>query len=337
MKGSIVITLYIVVCLIYIFWSDSIVFYLAPDLEQTRYLQTVKGTLFVLVTGACLGFLIHRYNRQQQKIRENLEASLKQSQELAEKLQNAMDDIETSQISMAQKSDALKRSNEDLNQFAYVVSHDLQEPLRMVSSYLQLLERRYKDKLDEDAQEFIYFAVDGASRMQGQIRSLLEYSRLNTRGQAFKEINLGEVIQGALNNLKLAVDEKNVEILVEELPEVKGDAVQLSLLFQNLLSNVLIHGIPENRSPKIKIQGTKQEHDHLICVEDNGPGFDQKFASRIFEIFQRLSREGKGTGIGLALCKRIVERHGGRIWAESEKGEGTRILFTLPGISVTED
>lgn len=330
MKGWVIITLYIVICLGYIFWSDSVVIYLASDLEQTRYLQTIKGTIFVLVTGALLGYLIFRHDRRQEQIRRDLEESLRQTKQLAQELQAAMDQIETSHGSLEQKSDALKRSNEDLNQFAYVVSHDLQEPLRMVTSYLQLLERRYKDQLDKDAQEFIYFAVDGARRMQEQIRSLLEYSRLNTRGQKFTKVDLSEILQGSLNNLRLALDEKGIELCVGELPKVMGDSAQLSILFQNLLSNVLKHGCKENASPRVDIQSTEREHELLICVEDNGPGIEQRFTGRIFEIFQRLSREGEGTGIGLALCKRIVERHGGRIWAESEPGSGTRILFTLP-------
>ena len=200
----------------------------------------------------------------------------------------------------------------------------------MVTSYLQLLERRYKDQLDKDAHEFIYFAVDGASRMQGQIRSLLEYSRLSTRGQSFTNLDHGEVIQGALNNLKLSLDEKGVEVCIYELPQVNGDLMQLSLLFQNLFSNVLKHATRENNSPRVEVHGAEKEHEYLICVEDNGPGMERRFTERIFEIFQKLSREDEGTGIGLALCKRIIERHGGRIWAESEPGKGTRIMFTLP-------
>lgn len=334
MKGSIIITLYIVICLIYIFWSDSIVFYIAPDMEQTRTLQTIKGTLFVLVTGALLGFLIYRENRKQEGIRKNLQESLRQSEDLSDRLKKAMIDAEISNDSLEEKSDALERSNKDLVQFAYVVSHDLQEPLRMVTSYLQLLERRYKDELDKEAQEFIYFAVDGASRMQQQIQSLLEYSRLNTKGQKFTDVALNDVIQSAMTNLKLALDEKGVEVCIGELPNVKGDPAQLSILFQNLFSNVLKHATRDNRSPRIDVLCTEREHEYLVCVEDNGPGIEQRFAERIFEIFQRLSREGEGTGIGLALCKRIAERHGGRIWAEGEVGKGTRIMFTLPRLSL---
>lgn len=332
MKGSIIITLYVVICLGYIFWSDSLVFYLAPDMEQTRYIQTIKGTVFVLVTGVFLGFLIHRHNRHQVLVRRDLEDSLRQSQSLAQELQRAMGDIETSNHSLETKSDALKRSNDDLNQFAYVVSHDLQEPLRMVTSYLQLLERRYKDELDSDAREFIYFAVDGARRMQAQIRSLLEYSRLSTRGQAFTRVDLRDAVNDALQNLSLSLNEKGVDLCVDSLPRIHGDPVQLSILFQNLLSNVLKHATKggKDTSPRVDIYSSEKPHEYLICVEDNGPGFEQRFSERIFEIFQRLSKSGDGTGIGLALCKRIIERHGGRIWAESEQGKGTKIFFTLP-------
>ena len=330
MKGTLIITMYVVICLAYIFWSDGIIYYLVPDIEQTRVLQSIKGTIFVLVTAGLLGYLIHRHNNKQELTRINLQRALDESRQLSNQLQDAMLAIQTSRDSLEAQSNALKRSNEDLVQFAYVVSHDLQEPLRMVTSYLQLLERRYNDQLDDDAREFIHFAVDGAQRMQAQIQSLLNYSRLNTQGQAFTDVDLNNVLANVLQNLSITLDEKGVDLCIGELHNVRGDPAQLSILFQNLLSNAVKHGITGEGVPRIDIRCSEEEDTYLFCVEDNGPGFEQRYAKRIFEIFQRLSRDGEGTGIGLALCRRIVDRHDGQIWAESQPGVGTRIFFTLP-------
>ncbi|MCU4973969.1 ATP-binding protein [Halobacteria archaeon AArc-m2/3/4] len=224
----------------------------------------------------------------------------------------------------------LEESNERLQQFAYIASHDLQEPLRMVTSYLQLLEHRYSDDLDEDAKEFIEFAVDGAERMEAMIEGLLTYSRVETQGQSFDSVDLEAVLDDVLTDLGLRIDETDAEITAESLPIVSGDASQLHQLFQNLLENALQYS--GEQKPRVSISATRDEDEWMISVSDTGIGIDQEDADRIFEVFQRLHshEEYKGTGIGLALCQRIVKRHGGKIWVDSEPEEGSTFSFTLP-------
>lgn len=224
----------------------------------------------------------------------------------------------------------LKRSNSELEQFAYVASHDLQEPLRMVSSYVQLLEKRYSEQLDDDAREFIGFAVDGANRMKELINDLLALSRVGTRGNSFKPVAVVDAVAAAENNLRLAIEDSGVRITHDPLPVVDADLIQMTQLLQNLLENAIKFRGKE--PPRIHITARRNDGEWEFCVSDNGIGFDKKFADRIFVIFQRLhGRESyEGTGIGLAICRKIVERHGGRIWAESEPGKGSDFYFTLP-------
>ncbi|PGF14175.1 PAS sensor protein [Natrinema sp. CBA1119] len=224
----------------------------------------------------------------------------------------------------------LEESNERLEQFAYAASHDLQEPLRMVTSYLQLLENRYADDLDENAEEFIEFAVDGAERMSEMIDGLLQYSRVETQGDPFEPINLDDVLEETIENLQMTIEESNAEITVDSLPEVHGDHSQLQQVFQNLVSNAIEYSGDE--PPKIHIDAEQHGAEYVISVLDEGIGIDPEDQDRIFQVFQRLHsrEEHPGTGIGLALCQRIVERHGGEIWVDSEPGEGTTFSFTLP-------
>jgi PAS domain S-box-containing protein len=224
----------------------------------------------------------------------------------------------------------LARSNAELEQFAYVASHDLQEPLRMVSSYMQLLERRYKGRLDQDADDFIGFAVDGAERMQHLINDLLAYSRVGTRGKPFEPISCNNVLELALDNLQLAIQDNKASVTHDPLPEVTGDEAQLVQLFQNLIANAVKFHREEKPQVHIGVQEGKKEW--VFSVRDNGIGIDPQYAERIFVIFQRLhSRtQFQGTGIGLAICKKIVQRHGGRIWVESQPGKGATFFFTLP-------
>jgi PAS domain S-box-containing protein len=224
----------------------------------------------------------------------------------------------------------LERSNAELEQFAYVASHDLQEPLRIVASYTQLLSRRYKDQLDEDANEFIDFVVDAATRMQNLINDLLSYSRVGTRGQEFEPTNLNSVLESVLKNLDLRIKDNHATVTHDALPTVMADDRQFLQLFQNLIGNAL--KFRGEDPPQVHIGFTRQDEEYLFSVRDNGIGIDPQFVDRIFLVFQRLHGRGEypGTGIGLAICKKIVERHGGRIWVESEPDAGSTFYFTVP-------
>jgi PAS domain S-box-containing protein len=238
---------------------------------------------------------------------------------------------------LEQYADELERSNQDLQQFAYVASHDLQEPLRMVTSYLQLLQRRYQGQLDADADEFIDFATDGANRMRDLIRGLLNYSRVGTRGAPMQPIDCQEVLDKALDSLQVALAESDAQVTYHPLPTVSADATQLGQLFQNLIGNAI--KFQADRRPEIHVDFEERDGGYLFSVRDNGIGIEPQYVERVFAIFQRLHTrdEYPGTGIGLAVCKRIVERHGGRIWVESQPGEGSTFYFTLPAERVSTD
>jgi hypothetical protein len=245
-----------------------------------------------------------------------------------------------------------ERSNKELEQFAYVASHDLQEPLRMVASYTQLLEKRYKDKLDQDAREFIGYAVDGANRMQRLINDLLDYSRVQTQGKSFETVDSHSAMGAALVNLASAIEESGAVVTNGDLPMVEVDYSQLVRVFQNLIGNAI--KFRGETSPRVHVSAKGGTTDHAdgtypgkpaagrvtvspsfwnFSVSDNGIGIEPQYFERIFVIFQRLHDKVKypGTGIGLAICRRIVERHGGKIWVESEFGKGSTFNFTLPG------
>jgi PAS domain S-box-containing protein len=224
----------------------------------------------------------------------------------------------------------LSRSNEELEQFAYVSSHDLQEPLRMITSYLQLLQRKYKGNLDNKADKYIHFAVDGAERMQNLINDLLEYSHVTRSDKEAKTTNCELILNQVLSNLKLMIKDNKIAISHDPLPEVIADSTQLIQVFQNLIFNgIKFH---KEEAPKIHIAAERKANEWVFSVQDNGIGIDLQYSERIFEIFKRLHTREKysGTGIGLAICKRIVERHGGRIWVESELGKCSTFYFTLP-------
>lgn len=223
----------------------------------------------------------------------------------------------------------LERSNKELEQFAYIASHDLQEPLRMVGSYVQLLEQRYKGKLDNDADEFIGYAVSGATRMKQLINDLLNYSRLN-KAIPVKHVDIATVIDEALNNLKANIDESHATVTIGEMPVIQADKTQMLQVFQNLLANA-IKFRTDDRTPEIKIFAVKKEDEWQFAVKDNGIGVEQQYQDKAFIIFKQLHDRYKygGTGIGLAIVKKIVERHGGKVWYESEPGKGATFYFTI--------
>jgi signal transduction histidine kinase len=224
----------------------------------------------------------------------------------------------------------LARSNVELQQFAYVASHDLQEPLRMITGYTGLLAKRYKGKLDRDADEFIAYAVEGAQRMHALINDLLAYSRIGTRGEEFAPVDCEMVLAQTLLGLQVAIKECGARVTHDPLPTVGGDGIQLGRLFQNLIGNAIKYR--NHNEPVVHVGCERRENDWLFAVEDDGIGIDPQYAEKIFVIFQRLhtSEQYRGTGIGLASCRKIVERHGGKIWVESEPGKGSTFYFTLP-------
>jgi len=231
---------------------------------------------------------------------------------------------------LVQKVEELNRSNEELEQFAYIASHDLQEPLRMVASYTQLLSKRYKGKLDSDADQFIAFAVDGASRMQHLIQDLLAYSRVGKRGGELLDVSSEEALEQALINLRGAIEESGAVVTHDPLPRVMADADQLTQVLQNLVGNAIKYQRPG--IPLIHLSVARDsEGMWLFSIRDNGLGIDSQFFEKIFGMFQRLHKreEFAGTGMGLAICKKIVERHGGKIWVESRPGAGSTFRFTL--------
>jgi PAS domain S-box-containing protein len=231
---------------------------------------------------------------------------------------------------LAKRTMQLERSNAELEQFAYVASHDLQEPLRMITGYTNLLSKRYSGKLDAKADEFIGFAVDGAQRMRILINDLLTYSRVGSHARDPAPTDCGLVLSQTLAGLELAIHESGAKVTHDALPTVNGDPVQLGQLFQNLISNALKYR--NGQQPMVHVGCERRENEWLLSVRDNGIGIDPRFAQKIFVIFQRLHTREQypGTGIGLAVCKRIVERHGGKIWVESEPGNGSTFYFTLP-------
>jgi light-regulated signal transduction histidine kinase (bacteriophytochrome) len=233
---------------------------------------------------------------------------------------------------LLQKMVELNRSNEELGQFAYIASHDLQEPLRMVASYTQLLSKRYKGKLDSDADDFITFAVDGASRMQRLIQDLLAYSRVSTKGNDLLDTSAEEALTQALINLRGALEESGAVVTHEPLPAVMADEMQLIQLFQNLVGNAVKYQRPG--VARVHVSAARDDDEKwMFSVQDNGLGIDSQYFEKIFGVFQRLHKreEFTGTGIGLAICKKIVERHGGSISVESQLGQGSTFSFALAG------
>ena len=233
------------------------------------------------------------------------------------------------EIRMGELLKELGRSNKDLEQFAYVTSHDLKEPLRMVSSFTQLLEKRYKGKLDQDADEFIKFIVDGTERMQHLLDDLLEYARI-TEVKEYEKVSLNEVVEESINNLKMAIEESSAIITIDTLPSIDANRTLMVQLFQNLIANAI--KFQSEKTPKIHIYSRKKDNKYYISVKDNGIGINPKYQERIFKVFQRLHTvdEYDGTGIGLSITQKIVAHHNGNIWVKSEPGKGSIFSFSIP-------
>ena len=299
------------------------------DLESTGLL--IAGSIATIVLLLWAYQIIRRYAAQ----RDHAESGVRQAnQELNAKI-GQLDQLNRQlEERVRARTVDLERSNQDLQQFAFVASHDLQEPLRMVSSYLGLLSKSCQGKLDSEQQKYIGFAVDGAARMQALIRDLLAYAQVSTQEPALTRTRLSEVVSQARYALLASIRETSAEIVTEPLPELDVDPLKMSLVFQNLLSNAIKFRQPGG-IPSIQIQAHKERDEWCISVRDSGIGFDPKYAKKIFGAFQRLhgKAEYPGTGIGLAICSRIIDRHGGRIWAEANPGAGATFHFTLPDLS----
>jgi len=303
---------------------------LASRIEQKAetYLTTTSGedewVNYYVTTFNSMGQLHFLMMAEDISERKQAEEELKRYHERLEEL------VKERTEELASAVSNLERSNQDLEQFAYVASHDLQEPLRMISSYTQLLARRYKGKLDQDADDFITFTVDGASRMQQLINDLLAFSRVGSRGKPLELISSQAALDLALENLHTAIEESQALVTYDPLPVVRADDLQMMQLFQNLIGNAI--KFHSEKPPRIHIAVVEGEKEWIFVVRDNGIGIDPQYFERIFIIFQRLNKRDQfsGTGIGLAICKKIVQRHGGRIWVESMPGQGSTFYFSLP-------
>jgi len=236
-------------------------------------------------------------------------------------------DLKETQRELEETVADLERSNEQLEQFAYIASHDLQEPLRMVSSYVDLIESEYGDELDDEADEYVAYAVNGAERMQAMIDGLLDYSRVTTRGGAFDTVDAGAVFERTRKDLELLIEDASATVTAGDLPTITADENQLAQLFQNLLKNALKHA---GDSPTIRVDAEARDGEWVFSVADDGPGIPERQQDSVFEIFEQGARENEGTGMGLAICQRIVARHDGEVWLDSTEGEGATFYFSIP-------
>ncbi|RMF83021.1 MAG: GHKL domain-containing protein, partial [Nitrospinota bacterium] len=307
------------------------------DLSHTIKIVSYMCPLFGVAWG--IFELLKRERQLSARLRASIErektlaaaaARVEVEKRKAEELRRLLQEVEHTKCE-------LERSNKELEQFAYVASHDLQEPLRMVASYTQLLARHYEGQLDEKASKYIHYIVDGATRMQTLINDLLTLSRVGTRGNPLEPTDCQEVMAEVLENLERKIAETGAEIVIGQLPMVMADRTQLGQVFQNLIDNAM--KFRSAAPPRVEITAHRQNGWWEICVADNGIGIEPQYHERIFTIFQRLHARGTypGTGIGLAIVKKVVERHGGRVWVESTCGKGSRFFFTLPAVKREED
>jgi light-regulated signal transduction histidine kinase (bacteriophytochrome) len=298
--------------------------------ERLRLDHTQKAILNILEDFAAEKGRLEATQKAMINILDDFDAEKVKVEKANEELRRENAERALAEEALREKTQALARSNADLEQFAYVASHDLQEPLRMVASYTQLLARRYRGQLDQDADEFIGFAVDGARRMQDLINDLLAYSRAGTRPLRLEPVDTTELVDNLVAELGPAIQEAGARVTRGELPTVRGDTTQLRRLFQNLIANAI--KFRGQRPPEVHLSAERQADGWRFSVQDNGIGIEPQYLERIFVLFQRLHTRAEypGTGIGLAICKKIVERHGGQIGVESEPDQGTTFWFTLP-------
>jgi hypothetical protein len=250
-----------------------------------------------------------------------------------EKLKGSEEDLRKANQALQRHAEELVRTNIELERFMYISSHDLKEPLRMITSYLKLLARRYQNKLDSDADEFIGYALEGAERMDQLVRDVLDYARLGERSKKLAKVDCNEVLDYCLSSLQISIEESAAVVTKDTLPTLIADRTQLGQLFQNLIANGIKFRTKE--PPRVHVSAVRKAEGIVFSVRDNGIGIESQYLDRIFLIFQRLHSRGEypGTGIGLAICKKIVEGHGGRIWADSQPGKGSTFYFTLPADS----
>ena len=299
---------------------------------QIRWINALGKTEYdedgrpLQMTGICIDITKNK------KIEEEQKKLLEIEQQLTEELRISNEELKETEEELNETIDKLEVSNRELEQFAYVASHDLQEPLRMVSSFTQLLERKYKDKLDENADEYIEFIVDGAQRMKMLINDLLAFSRINTAPMEIKYTKLQKVLDDVLLDLKTNIDDNNATITTDSLPIIWCDPSQIRQLFQNLIANAI--KFHDDELPRIHVSVQEYEDGWTFAVSDNGIGISPQHQEQIFDVFKRLHTREKyeGTGIGLAIGKKIVERHGGKIWVESKPEKGSTFYFTIPNL-----
>jgi signal transduction histidine kinase len=300
-------------------------------LEKTRLEGTQKAMLNILDDVGDEKTRLEGTQKAMLNLLDDFDAEKSKVEAANADLRREIDERLEAERELRDKTEALARSNADLEQFAYVASHDLQEPLRMVSSYVQLFEKRYAGQVDEQADKYIRYAVEGAKRMQSLIAGLLEYSRVGRLDEPFAALDTNAALDQALSNLRSAIEETHGRITRGPLPTITGNPDRIAQVFQNLIGNALKFRHPDQPAT-VHVSAVPHEAEWVFSVEDNGIGIDSQYLDRIFVIFQRLHTRSEypGTGIGLSICKKVIERHGGRIWVESRVGAGSRFHFTLP-------
>ncbi len=305
----------------------------AQQIRNQRYLTVALGV--VVAISIMLLIFIFRFSTLYARERDETEAEIRSlNQELERRVQDRTAELEARTLESEAQAIKLERSNEDLAQFASIASHDLQEPLRMVASYMGMLSRKYGSALDDTARTYIQYATSGASRMQTLVSDLLAYSHAGTEAITKKITPGDKICKRAVENLRLVIQENSAVVRFEGLPPIDIDEVKMTQVIQNLLGNAIKFRKPDV-APEITISAERRGSDWLFSVRDNGIGFDSKYSDRIFQVFQRLHGVGRypGNGIGLSICRRIVEHHGGNLWAESQPGVGSTFYFTLPFVA----